>query len=48
MFGREGDEEWSRVTCGKADGEPVTSARITGIENIPDPTLTELTGNMDI
>lgn len=48
MCCREGDEQWSRVTCGKADGEPVTSARINGIENIPDPGLMELTGNTDI
>lgn len=48
MCCREGGEQWSRVTCGKADGEPVTSARINGIENIPDPGLIELTGNTDI
>lgn len=41
-------EKRRRVTCGKADGEPVTSVRINGIENIPDPSLMELTGNTDI
>lgn len=48
MLCRQGNEQWSSVTCGKADGEPVTSARIIVFENIPDLTLTELTGNMDI
>lgn len=35
MFCREGGEQRGRVTCGKADGEPVTFARIIMVENIP-------------